>query len=184
MAIILEGPDNSGKTTLCKDLQKLNADFQSFHPGGRPKDEEIGGLLVSQLKLAVERPDLIIDRVTAISEQVYRPGMLGDVQYSEWCKTITKYSATVIVYCKPPIDTLLQRESISFREEEDEETRNRILDNLHLYVQNYESVMAKLPHVTYDYTNETEAAWLRKYMSDALRTGDYTKLRDIARVIA
>lgn len=180
MSLILEGPDNAGKTTLCKDLQKMCPDVQGWHAGGRPVNDEIPGLLRKQFGMAM-RDDMILDRVTAISEQVYRPGKLGDQEYASWLGMVVEQVNCVIVYCKPPIDNLLNRESISFRDEEDEETRHRILDKLHEHVANYEAVMTKVPHVVYNYADELEAGWFRKYAADAFRRKDFSQLQILAR---
>lgn len=74
MNIILEGPDNSGKTTLAGKLMKMGIPY-TFQPGeGPPRSlEEINARATRYLKM----DDTIFDRHPCISEGIYgkhRPG--------------------------------------------------------------------------------------------------------------
>lgn len=179
MSIILEGPDNAGKTTLAMDLRKLCSDVVYHHSGGRPTIEEIGPCLEEQLNLS-KRLDVLIDRVTSISEQVYRPGMFGNVYYQSKIRGMLNAEHCVVIYCRPPTDRLVSQESIEFRDEENEETRSRILENLHSTVEKYDALMTSIPHIPYDYTDELGSAWVRKYVAEAYKTGDWRRLQEMS----
>lgn len=75
--IVVEGPDGSGKSTLCKHLSGL-LDTPIFHTGGPLRDGLDYRVRFNCMREAC--PDVLFDRVPQISEPIYgvhRPG--GDL---------------------------------------------------------------------------------------------------------
>jgi adenylate kinase family enzyme len=71
MAIILEGPDNSGKSTLAEKLHTATG-WPIVHAGGPPQsEEEIRTRLINDLSLMQQR--VIMDRSFILSDMIYAP---------------------------------------------------------------------------------------------------------------
>ena len=75
--IILEGMDGSGKSTLAKILQDT-FNIPGIHPGAPPKDPRVEQQMM-RIQGAEAGNSIIYDRVTCISQQVYRKRM-----FDEW----------------------------------------------------------------------------------------------------
>lgn len=106
MIIILEGFDNSGKSTLAKRLKACTG-FQYFHPGGSPKShKEMINDLEQQLQIvrAGSQLNIIMDRTTCVSEWCY--SLKADESYHAlleqyWRCTLARQDVAII-WCKPP----------------------------------------------------------------------------------
>lgn len=71
MAIVLEGPDNSGKSTLAEKLHVVTG-WPIVHAGGPPQtEEEVRTRLINDLSLMQQR--VIMDRSFILSDMVYAP---------------------------------------------------------------------------------------------------------------
>jgi thymidylate kinase len=147
MAIILEGFDNSGKSTLARLISE--AGFSIYHPGPKPKNkvEEATCLIKQRLDCGGR---VIMDRVTAISQQCYRD-RIGD---SELCRYANLMAATprcVIIYCRPPMDKILDLSSHEVKGYDDAEHLKWLEVNAGRVVRNYDKLMATLPHRVFDW---------------------------------
>jgi hypothetical protein len=58
----------------------------------------------------------------------------------------------VVIYCRPYIDKLMRTDQYTWREDETEEHKQRILSNHLIYIEKYDQVMSKIPciHVNYE----------------------------------
>lgn len=100
--IILEGPDNSGKSTLGAKLAEFTGwpvvHSSSNHPKG--PDE----MYLVALEQLVPKPQ-ILDRVFSVSEAVYGPLIRGrnrvGVLNRVLLRTLVR-SQNLIIYCRPP----------------------------------------------------------------------------------
>lgn len=111
--IILEGPDNSGKTKLSLELHRCfgwpvehsnKPDLIAYHG----HDKEFMAFMHSIQHLSPKK--LIRDRTYAISENVYGPIVRGGSMLGVFAEQSLKYLAntqTPIVYCRPPLKNIL-----------------------------------------------------------------------------
>ena len=152
MLIILEGPDNSGKTSLANRIvHELGPKVNYFHPGGRPSDLDAEGLCIEQQLAALScGHPVIMDRCTPISQQVYNP----DPQLKGWREHMwQRYVAlgVLVIYCRPSTDRLLRVQDLTWREDETEEHKQKIIRNQHVFVKRYDDLMPTIPNISYDF---------------------------------
>lgn len=169
MRIILEGPDNAGKTTLANGIKHIMGPLvEYFHPGGKPADLEAEGECIETQLEALERSSAIImDRCTPISQRVYNP----DPQLEGWREHMWQRYVdlgVVVIYCRPSTDKLLRVQDLTWREGETEEHKQKIITNQNLFVQRYDQLMQRIPNVCYDFEDETHAKIIFDRMHQAL----------------
>ena len=107
MTIVIEGMDNTGKTTLAKKLS-VQFNLEYLH-SEKPVDKEEGEK--NMLALCMAGKVRIRDRINAISELVYGSTIKGKsrmhgVQWA-WIDLIMK-SGVLLIYCRPPSKTILK----------------------------------------------------------------------------
>lgn len=159
MAIILEGFDNSGKSTLASYLsEKLKMPIH--HPGGPPKnDDEAFKCLDEQIKLAKE--PIIIDRVTSISRQCYDKNKLFNVVLTDALKTLLNQPRAILVYCRPPTNVLHDWKGHETKDYDSTDHIEYIMDQADNIISNYDRLMAQVPHISHDWTSELDnLEWL------------------------
>lgn len=179
MSILLEGADNSGKTTLGKELLQLNPHLQYFLAGSAPSSPQHEVLCIQQQHALAAMPGMVIDRATCISQQVYQEDRLCEVALMNHVDLLIQVG-TIIVYCRPSTDKLMSFEKFTWRDEESESHKQKILANQHNYIERYDKIMTIVPHIFYDYEDEMSSAWLRKMLSEAPADKMvYFKLRDV-----
>lgn len=147
--IVLEGMDNSGKSTLAKKLG-----FQTIHPGPAPKsfDEETN-FMDNQLGLASHH--LVMDRITCISQQVYQD-KLFDKRYIEYLKRMQEVNNFAIIYCRPPDSVILNFKTHQPKKYDTKDSLKKIEDNAIKYLGSYDKLMATINHIVYDYTRHLD----------------------------
>lgn len=143
--IILEGMDGSGKSTLATKMG-----LPVIHPGAPPKTSDLEYQFFSQQQENASKP-LVYDRVTCISQQVYRKRLF------EWwyMKPLEELLATphcVIVYCRPPDDVVLNLDNHTVSAHDTPEMLQLVRDNARLFLDSYDQLMSTLPHIKYDFT--------------------------------
>ena len=145
MAIIVEGFDNSGKSTLARSLG-----FEVLHPGPRPKSlGEEYDCFVKQLDQA--RKPVVMDRVTCISTPCYTS---KDWQnYAHWVRRMTEMPHCVIIYCRPPIEAIKDFSRHICKGYDEAKHVQWLIDNAERVVDNYDLYMSQVPHMKYDYTD-------------------------------
>lgn len=147
--IIIEGPDNSGKSTLAERLsQELKIPvIHSQRPSGSPSEILEHSFKQLQPQMA------ILDRVYAMSEYVYGPICrgatdLGDLHHKA---LIDLYNRPyLIIYCRPPMETILKNDG--------RDQMEGVLDNHQAIVERYDELMMEVSRFTtgkviqYDWT--------------------------------
>jgi thymidylate kinase len=158
MIFILEGPDNAGKTTLARQWQDALADkIKYFHPGGKPDNMWAEkNCMDEQLETVFTQDNIILDRVTAISQQVYNPHATYNVERDAYLQKMLK-KPVVIIYCRPSDDRLMRTEDFTWRDEETEEHKQKIIRNQHQFIKNYDNLMQHTPHVTFNHEDSLMA---------------------------
>lgn len=149
--IILEGPDNSGKSTLAHLLSK-ELSMAVIHPGSAPgnKAEELK-MILSQLSL-MDAP-VIHDRVTFISNMVYNifRGENTGTNYGRYCREIRPPSK--IIFCRPEYSDLLSMDNHVIKDYDTRSHIDMINKNAIQIVTAYDYIMQFIPHIKYDYRN-------------------------------
>lgn len=100
--IIVEGMDNTGKTTLIKSLVK-DLDLTHIKSPG-PKDSLASFSWVIE-SLKEKRKNIIYDRYFLISERVYGPVLRGEDVFGDYTFDLVSLmlrKSPLIIYCRPP----------------------------------------------------------------------------------
>lgn len=145
MAIILEGFDNSGKSTLASLIS-----WPTSHPGPRPKDEVHESKCLAEQRLIVST-NVVMDRVTAISQMAYT----GDMTQIRKNYAMEMAKNSLLIYCRPPIEKITDFSNHEVKSYDDEKWIRYIQDNCVVIVERYDSIMSLLPHIVYDWTDES-----------------------------
>lgn len=155
MAIIVEGFDNSGKTTLAESFG-----LSVVHPGPRPKS------IIEEYECFTRQYDqarrpVVLDRVTCISTPCYTG---KDWQrYALWARKMVERAHCTVIYCRPHLRTI-QDFSRHIAKSYDEASQIQwLIDNAERVVDNYDLYMAQIPHLKYDYTNPDRSVVQRAY---------------------
>lgn len=172
MRFIFEGPDNSGKTSLANAIKHaLGPKVEYFHPGGRPADIDAEGHCIEeQIHVLESHHHVIMDRCTPISQRIYNP----DAELDKWREHMwQRYVAlgVVVIYCRPSTDRLLRTQDLTWRDDETEEHKQKIIRNQHLFVNRYDALMQTIPNVYYDFEDKSHADIVRRKCVQAL-SGD------------
>ena len=150
--IIIEGPDNSGKTRLSNRLAK-RLDLAVEH-STRPSPHATMKEVIALCHYQLHPRHIILDRVFAIGEYVYtralkREHVVGDHTYFLNELYWRKYP---IIYCRPPIEKI--RDSRKMEME-------GVVENIDRIVAEYDSLMTELglfSHcdiIRWDYTQDS-----------------------------
>jgi hypothetical protein len=152
--VILEGPDNGGKTTLAGKIRATEPAPMYFHPGGRPADDGAEmECMAQQHALLCSDKALVLDRCTAISQQVYSPNpALAEIRRL-WLEEAVATGA-IVIYCRPNSDWLMSFENFTWREGETEEFKQEIIEKQHIFIDRYDEIMRRIPHIAYDYRQD------------------------------
>lgn len=150
MAIILEGFDNCGKSTLATKLG-----FEIVHPGPAPKSwAEEEACMEEQLMNA--RLPVVYDRVTCISSQVYR-NRVGDRVYLDYLNQMLMTPQCILIYCRPPDDVILNFDNHNVKAHDTLDHLKRIKDGAKHFLKSYDNVVRNVPHLVYNYTKPDDS---------------------------
>ena len=145
MAIIIEGMDNSGKSTLAASFG-----LEIVHPGPRPSTwQDVLKCLDNQLAMC-HRP-IVMDRVTSISQPCYTGKY--DPIYAQYLNGMLSTQNCVLIYCRPPIQVIRDFSRHVPKSYDDEAKLKWLIANVDQIVDRYDSYMACFPHKVWDYTN-------------------------------
>lgn len=106
--IIIEGPDNAGKTTLANKLSK-RLGLPVVH-SVRPKRGDSEGVVLSHSNSQLQPQNAILDRVYAISEWVYGRVIRGKTALGHFHSQALLdlyHRPYLIIYCRPEMETIL-----------------------------------------------------------------------------
>ena len=155
MALIIEGPDNAGKTTLAKQLSEVLR-IPIHHPGGAPKGSEHElSCMVSQLELCSE--NIILDRVTCISQPIFnthRHDAVDNPLFGTFLRRMIDTPGCVIIYCRPDDKEVLNMFKHEVKPHDSPAHIQYIEENQASFVKSYDLVMSLLPHIKYNYVND------------------------------
>lgn len=154
MAIIIEGPDAAGKTTLGRMLRKQFGMELIVSAGAPTTDERLKEYCVMQVD-ALSNRNAVIDRVSPISHPIYNHPYVGVVDLTSYLHVMLDHPKTIMVYCRPPTDALMRPEKHEWKDYDTEEHKQKVLNNQMTYIERYDDFFRRVPHLAYDYTDET-----------------------------
>lgn len=175
--VIFEGADASGKSTLAREVAKATG-RELYLAGGKPKDDaQMWDMIDDQHKAL--RAGKLVDRVSSISQQVYREGlyMRGDLIDIVW-RLIEEDN--ILVYCRPPEHIMLDPQKHEWKPYDTEEWKAQILGHQPVYIQRYDLLMTKFPCVVYDWTSE-ESFHIKNLLMNLHHDGVMESLREAAK---
>lgn len=175
--IIFEGADASGKSTLARRVSEKSG-RRLFLAGGAPKDNAEMWRMIDQQTSALEAGDLI-DRVSSISQQVYREGLWQDNTLNAVIRSYIN-DGHLLVYCRPPDSIMLDPTKHVWKDYDTEEWKANVLAKQPTYIQRYDMLMAPLPCIVYDWTSE-EANHIEQLLYEIDTPGVLEGLMDMAR---
>lgn len=175
--VIFEGADASGKSTLAREIAKASG-RPLYLAGGKPKDNGEMWRMIGEQAKALEEGKLV-DRVSSISQQVYRDGLWLDQGLLAAVQDHLRIGS-LIVFCRPPDKIMLDPSYHEWKPYDTEEWKVNILKNQATYMQRYDILMAQLPCVIYDWTSE-EGHHIKELLMDLDTPGVMQGLQDMAR---
>ena len=148
--IIIEGPDNAGKSTLAKKLSDILG-WEIQHSGGPCNSMDD---VIERMDRVKSSHKTIWDRVPCISEQIYGP-ILRHVPYSArtTCGMMGyPFADYVIIYCRPTIGILLNFQTHQVKSTDGEEHLKGIQSHAHDIIRAYDEEMIHYPYLLYDWS--------------------------------
>lgn len=139
MLIIVEGMDNSGKTTL---VQRLSEDIKLLVMNNKrkPRDEKEMADYLSLVNTIHWHFPTILDRLCTISEPIYgvlrKTGPVITPEQADNHLVYLKAMKPLIIYCRPDDKTILDFG--------DRPQMDGVIDNAQALLQSYDRVMDKL----------------------------------------
>lgn len=167
VGIIFEGPDASGKSTLARKVRDASGK-ELYLAGGKPKDDAEMWPMIRDQQKALERGALV-DRVSSISQQVYREGLFFRPDLMNEAMTLVT-DGHLLVYCRPPDTVLLDPSKHEWKPYDTDEWKQTILGNQPTYIQRYDLLMSKFPCIIYDWTSE-ESTHIEQLLADITSPG-------------
>lgn len=167
MRIILEGPDNAGKTTLASRIMKAAPGVEYHHPGGKPDNWDHEKACILEQLGWLDSESIIVDRITSISQQVYNPDLRYEQMRDEALQQMM-LKKPVIIYCRPSTDRLMRFNDFTWREGESEEHKQKIIRNQHIFIERYDKIMRNVPCISYDFDDQANANVITKQLQSAL----------------
>ena len=170
MRIILEGPDNGGKTSLGRELVDALSGRVTYHMAGDPPRDYAHELECMEQQYEIcKRDGVILDRVTSISQQIYNPSTDPSVIDARMAGlSLLLSTSTVIIYCRPSNEVLSRTEEFTWREGETEEHRQKIINNQMEFVRRYDEFMRGIPCLHYDYEDPFRGTLVRTIINAML----------------
>ena len=177
MGLIIEGPDASGKSTLARNIS-LESGMPLFLAGGKPRNDVEMWCMIADQRHAAKHGS-IVDRVSSISQQVYREGLFQREDLMTEALELCEQS--IMVYCRPPMDILLDPNKHEWKEYDTPEWKQEILSNQQTYVSRYDFLMTKIPCIIYDWTAEN-ADHLRNMLCEFHKPIIQARLREMVNI--
>lgn len=186
MAIILEGPDAAGKTTLGRTLAGQFG-MRLVVSGGAPRtDNEVIEYCEMQLANCDDR-GAVLDRITPISHPIYNPVYRGSIRMKQYLDKMINHPDTVIIYCRPPTEALMRPEKHQWKDYDTEDHKQKVLNNQMVFIELYDEAFCQIPHIAYDYTQAEEDPYVElvSMLAASQHGGDHlTVLKELQRVYA
>lgn len=143
--IILEGFDNSGKSTLAQEFK-----LEIVHPGPAPRtSSEERSCLEAQLHDA--RLPIVMDRVTCISSQIYKNKLL-DSYYMDYLNRMLDTPGCILIYCRPSLLSILDFSGHKPKAYDTVENTKRLRLEAEQHVMRYDALMKVVPCMVYNWS--------------------------------
>ena len=160
--ILVEGPDNSGKSTLIDQLTKRFDLFKGDRPHGPPKNEQELYYRIKDFENFYNSKMFIMDRNPIIGESIYGPilrnhNMLEDIGSQDVLEMeanlFSKISTGTIflIYCRPPLENLLDLSTHQVKPYDTKEHLESLSKNKSKIVEAYDKFMSDWATYTYNY---------------------------------
>ena len=181
--IIVEGPDNSGKSTLVEWI-KENFNVQEINrrhgPPANAEDIKFRTELVLDTEIhSHPRRNFITDRFSLIGESVYGPILRGKDLWKEIPQDKERLEKTLrllnpfIIYCRPDLDTILDLSHHQIKPYDTQEHLSSLAKNQRLIIEAYDNYFEKhfFPFFyRYNYKEGEEALnQLKHYLGEYLK---------------
>ena len=160
--ILVEGPDNSGKSTLIDQLTKEFNLFKCERPHGPPKTPQELYNRTMDVQNFYASKMFIMDRNPVIGESIYGPILRGhdmwtdipssdriDCEANLFSKLITH--TIFLIYCRPPLETLLDLSTHQVKDYDTKEHLESLSKNKAKIVDAYDKFMSRWATYTYNY---------------------------------
>lgn len=173
--IIVEGPDNSGKSTLIQQLLK-DYSISLFLTSKGP---------IHNLKCFEERVldvinhlgsySYIMDRCPLLSEEVYGPilrskNLIDELEYPSYYRrklySSLSQGETFLIYCRPPKPILLDFKNHQVKEHDTQEHLNNIILKAESIIEAYDTIVGPIANFIYDYTSPEAYNLLTKTLNE------------------
>lgn len=181
--IIVEGPDNSGKTTL---IDKLSKEFSLLklvpYKKGPPKNAEdifMNSWCIINGALGFHSKRVISDRISLISEDIYGPicrkNNLWDGEYFPRKQKLLNSLKTIdpfFIYCRPPDSVVLNFDTHEEKSYDTQEHIKRISESKALILNAYDNYFYRWYNYNffrYDYTNGKHYTELCQQLKEYLK---------------
>jgi adenylate kinase family enzyme len=155
--IILEGPDNAGKSTLGEYIAN-NLNIPMHHAKGPPKShEEIRERQDAINNRLAKREWCVTDRTPVISDNIYGAALSRDRLHFTTNDLATFFRfRPLIIYCRPPFDELMKvTKSHKVKDHETKAHVDAMRKNAETIVALYDNFFqAWSPHTWYDWTGQ------------------------------
>lgn len=164
MRIILEGPDNAGKTTLAQLICQQAKALRYYHPGGKPAGiREETEFCIHQIAL-LSTDGILMDRCTPISQQVYNPDPALNLTRNKYLAEM-RFKDPLFIYCRPSTDRLMRTDLFTWRDGESEEHKQKIIEGQHTFIGRYDEIMGRIPHIAYDFESPSARIIITKLVA-------------------
>ena len=161
MIIILEGFDESGKSTLANKLAG-RLGIKVVHPGPKPIDINDAKQMASHqfgLMTFAQHVNLILDRVTCISSHCYMMDITNEFKYEQAAINVVESQGHIkLIRCISYPTTLKQTENDTF------DSIGHADRNRQKIIQNYQDVFKNIGHCVYDYKDPDAFYKVAKYI--------------------
>lgn len=151
--IIIDGFDNTGKTTLANILKEIY-DLEYLHSPSEYR-YDFDKMVDWAIRELGSKRKAIYDRFSPLTDQVYGPILRGGTPYqsdkrAKAVVTLLRYTPHLIIYCRPPRDRIF-----NFGERDQ---MDGVIDNAVQLLNAYDELFKELENqgfnvLTYDYTN-------------------------------
>lgn len=177
--IIVEGPDNSGKSTLVEKLQKTYRLKNLILPHRGPTDnyQDLYNNMNYIINKAMNPRDRwVVDRLPLISESIYGPlcrkrdlwveNFVDKVNFTKALFTLRPF----IIYCRPPLQNILNMKTHQVKDYDTEihlhQLNSQKLNIVNAYDNFFYHWYDSYHFFRYDYTNETHDFQLNKLLKE------------------